>query len=781
MKILKYLVLPLICLASAFAQKQVTLNNQSNVLMPSVPWISFPATALRLLDTNASHALILSNGSDLTSNRTLTLIPGDSDLTVDFSSGTRGDLFYRNATKWVRLAPGTAGYMLTTNGVNSEPTWVAPATSGPLPSQTFNNGNVLVTNGSNASWSTGIATLQKMGAAASRMSDATVNVIVDSDIGEDVDDVGGFAVLHQLMTLGECNILAMGYVGTHSFGAPAINALNTFYGRSDIPVGTGTSAYTGTDYYGTLLASFPNRLGSATPPSALNVYRKALAGAPDGTVTIIFFGELSNLYRLYNSPADSISPLTGEQLVLAKCAKIVILGGGYPSYGREHDFAVDPAASQVINQLSASLLVIWSGIENGILSETNSTQPTWSPLRASYDAFFAIEGGTKRASWAAHCVLYAVRGLSFGADTYFNISAQGTNVIALDAQSNVFTVGAGKNQYYITPALDPTTFSSRIQALQDSYPIESRPSGVINSSGYRINEPVVIGGPGPHSLTQYNQVGTYRGTIGIDNGSTIATGASAGEMVIRYETGTLRFSSNGVLVAGLDTAGNFSANGTGSHVFGTTNTVTLSAAGAEVFGTVNGSGVLSTRNTAVHAEAFSRFKMGNDSSATLLDAYAFSSAYTPGVWEKQNGVAILANGAGGLSIGSSNASASTRIFGGGVGGIAINIDGTTATIDRGFAGTPQALSGAGAINLTTLTTALTTSGGAQALTLANGANGQIKTIVHDVDGGSAVLTPTTKTGFSTITFTNAGDTVTLQYLTTRGWFVISSYGAVVAP
>ena len=44
-----------------------------------------------------------------------------------------------------------------------------------------------------------------------------------------------------------------------------------------------------------------------------------------------------------------------------------------------------------------------------------------------------------------------------------------------------------------------------------------------------------------------------------------------------------------------------------------------------------------------------------------------------------------------------------------------------------------------------------------------------------------VLTPTTKTGFSTVTFTNAGDTVTLQFITTRGWMVIGSYGAVVAP
>jgi len=105
----------------------------------------------------------------------------------------------------------------------------------------------------------------------------------------------------------------------------------------------------------------------------------------------------------------------------------------------------------------------------------------------------------------------------------------------------------------------------------------------------------------------------------------------------------------------------------------------------------------------------------------------------------------------------------------------------TANLIGGVVANIQALSGAGAVDITTLTSALTSTGGGQALTLANGTAGQIKTIVHDVDGGSMVLTPTTNTGFSTITFTNAGDTVTLQYLTTRGWMVIASYGVTIAP
>jgi hypothetical protein len=99
---------------------------------------------------------------------------------------------------------------------------------------------------------------------------------------------------------------------------------------------------------------------------------------------------------------------------------------------------------------------------------------------------------------------------------------------------------------------------------------------------------------------------------------------------------------------------------------------------------------------------------------------------------------------------------------------------TGITID-----TNQALTGAGAVNLTTAMTSLTTSGAAQALTLANGTVGQCKTIIHTVDGGSAVLTPTTGLGYTTITFTNVGEAVSLVY-TATGWAITGIRGAVAA-
>ena len=81
-----------------------------------------------------------------------------------------------------------------------------------------------------------------------------------------------------------------------------------------------------------------------------------------------------------------------------------------------------------------------------------------------------------------------------------------------------------------------------------------------------------------------------------------------------------------------------------------------------------------------------------------------------------------------------------------------------------FDSTPQALTAAGAVNLTTAVTTVATSG-AIALTLAAGSVGQIKIITMITDGGVATLTPAAFAGSNTtIAFNDVGDTITLIYI-----------------
>ena len=94
----------------------------------------------------------------------------------------------------------------------------------------------------------------------------------------------------------------------------------------------------------------------------------------------------------------------------------------------------------------------------------------------------------------------------------------------------------------------------------------------------------------------------------------------------------------------------------------------------------------------------------------------------------------------------------------------------------------QSLSGPGAVNITSLATAFTSTATGNALTLADGAQGQLKTIIYVAEaagGDTGVLTPANLGSATTITFNAVGDSVTLQFAGTD-WWVIGFRGAVVA-
>ena len=100
----------------------------------------------------------------------------------------------------------------------------------------------------------------------------------------------------------------------------------------------------------------------------------------------------------------------------------------------------------------------------------------------------------------------------------------------------------------------------------------------------------------------------------------------------------------------------------------------------------------------------------------------------------------------------------------------------------GASGTVQALSGAGAVNITSLATVFTSTATGNALTLADGAQGQLKTIIYVAEaagGDTGVLTPANLGSGTTITFNAVGDSVTLQFAGTD-WWVVGFRGAVVA-
>jgi hypothetical protein len=90
------------------------------------------------------------------------------------------------------------------------------------------------------------------------------------------------------------------------------------------------------------------------------------------------------------------------------------------------------------------------------------------------------------------------------------------------------------------------------------------------------------------------------------------------------------------------------------------------------------------------------------------------------------------------------------------------------------------LNAAGAVNVLDPITLIESVGAAQAMTLVDGLYiGQRKVIIHDVDGGSLVLTPATALNFTDVTFTTAGESVDLMWSGALGWAVVG-FGGLTA-
>jgi inosine-uridine nucleoside N-ribohydrolase len=275
-------------------------------------------------------------------------------------------------------------------------------------------------------------------------------IILDTDFGNDCDDTGALAILHQMAYNGEAEILATMYPMPDEFGASAIDAINTYYGKPDIPVGTykGNYEYKGqhNDYYNSLLTnSFPNDLKTGkNAPDAIMLYRRILASQPDNSVTIVVVGPQRLVADLLLSKADSISKLDGIALVKKKVKQLVSMGAEYPK-GEEWNIKLSPDASKLVAEKWPTT-VVYSGFEIGepimtgerLLTET----PEQSPVRMAFATNPDLDAKKNRHSWDQTAVLFAVRGLK----DYWTMGS-GTIEIADDGKNN--WLDTGKTRKYL--------------------------------------------------------------------------------------------------------------------------------------------------------------------------------------------------------------------------------------------------------------------------------------------------------------------------------------------
>ena len=245
---------------------------------------------------------------------------------------------------------------------------------------------------------------------------AGIPIILDTDIGTDIDDAGALAMLHGLASRGEARILAVMSCNRSRWSAPAIDVINTHYGRPDIPIGSSRTGPDDEKWYHDAVPAFPHRLATgADAPEAVSLYRKILAAQPDHSVTIVTIGWLTNMAGLLNSGPDSHSALTGPQLIAAKVNRLVAMGGIWPNNRGEgeYNFTMDrKSAHQVLQNWPTPIMFTGLGRDVMTGGRLMATAPADNPVRAFYGSFLKANKATERSSWDQIAVLYAVRGLS---------------------------------------------------------------------------------------------------------------------------------------------------------------------------------------------------------------------------------------------------------------------------------------------------------------------------------------------------------------------------------
>lgn len=99
----------------------------------------------------------------------------------------------------------------------------------------------------------------------------------------------------------------------------------------------------------------------------------------------------------------------------------------------------------------------------------------------------------------------------------------------------------------------------------------------------------------------------------------------------------------------------------------------------------------------------------------------------------------------------------------------------------GLKQTVQSLSSNGAANVTTAITAVNATSGTVAVTLADGSDGQVKTILNVSTSGTnnVTITPTTLAGYTSIVLNAPGETVTLLFKSSK-WYIIGGNGYVAS-
>jgi inosine-uridine nucleoside N-ribohydrolase len=272
-----------------------------------------------------------------------------------------------------------------------------------------------------------------------------LDVIFDTDMGNDVDDALALAMLHAFASRGEVKLLAVTVSKDNPWAAEYVRLVNEYYGRGTIPVGIVHGGKTREDgLYVRQVCELHGRHPGSTE-DAVPLLRKTLAAEPDGAVTLIQVGFSTNLARLMESAPDQFSDLSGTELVKRKVRLLTVMAGNFAEPKPEYNVMTDiPAASKLFASWPTDIYISGFEVGEAILFPASSIEhdfPAGNPVAEAYRVYAKMP--YDRPSWDLTTVLYDLR----PDRGYFDISPPGNVLVSPDGATNFQPAAQGKRYF----------------------------------------------------------------------------------------------------------------------------------------------------------------------------------------------------------------------------------------------------------------------------------------------------------------------------------------------
>ncbi len=314
-----------------------------------------------------------------------------------------------------------------------------------------------------------------LGCGNNKEVDRNINLIMETDIGNDVDDALALDLLYKYQDAGIINLLAICINKEGPAPAEFSDIMNTWYGYPDIPIGIiRKGAFCENDgvNYAKAVVNLKDDNGNQlfartlkeyeSLPEAVELYRKILSKAKDNSVTIASVGFSTNLARLLETGPDSYSKLDGKALV-SKKVKLLVTMAGQMSDPEFHEYNIVrdiPAAQKVFSEWPTPIVTSPFDVGCAVKYPATSIENDfgWArphPMTEAYKAYMPMP--YDRETWDPTAVLYAVEG-----DKWFSVSEPGV-IKVTDEGGTIFTPDPDGTRRYLT------VDKSQAEAIKDYF------------------------------------------------------------------------------------------------------------------------------------------------------------------------------------------------------------------------------------------------------------------------------------------------------------------------